>query len=177
MPLFRSLVGSGAVLPLVADYSAGVYEPRPPVRHHLNKADGRKKVVYTFAAPDELMFKALNLALQSSMEECLSPLCHSFRPRHGPRSAFRSLFMVPDLTRLACLHVDIRDFFNSIPIERLLESLPESIKRDRPLFALLSSTLLDSRVLSDDTIVEDGHKGVMAGTPLAPLLSSVFSRP
>ncbi len=175
--VYRNLVASGAVADLVRGLASGRHVPAPPVRHHLNKADGTKKVVYTFAALDELLFKGLNLALRASMEGELSPLCHSFRPNRGPRSAYRMLRGVPDLDSLACLHVDVRDFFNSIPVDRLLESLPATITADQALMGLLSATLTDQRVIADGSIVNDGHKGVMAGTPLAPLLSNLYLRP
>jgi RNA-directed DNA polymerase len=173
---YRRLVDDGVVASIVEDYASRGYAPRPPVRHHLNKADGRKKVVFTFAPEDDLLFKGLNLALQPHIEGLLSPLCHSFRPGRGPRSAYRSLLAIPDLDRLACLHVDVRDFFNSIPVERVLEALPAPVVNDRPLHRLLSMTLRDPRVISDGAVVEDAHKGVMAGTPLAPLLSNLYLR-
>jgi RNA-directed DNA polymerase len=174
---YRQLVASGAMADVVSAYAWGSYRPGPPVRHHLNKAGGKKKVVYTFAAADELLFKGLNLALRESTESELSPLCHSFRPGRGPRSAYRMLRWMPDLDRLACLHVDVRDFFNSIPVDRLLRSLPRTITGDAPLMHLLVATLSDTRVIADGSIVHDGHKGVMAGTPLAPMLSNLYLRP
>jgi RNA-directed DNA polymerase len=174
---YRNLISSGAMQHAVEDFARGRWAPSPPVRHHLNKPDGRQKVVFTFDAADELMFKALNRVLQPAVEPALSPLCHSFRPGRGPRSAYAQVFGLPALDRLASLHVDVRDYFNSIPIEQLLESLPAPVSTDRALMRALSVTLRDRLVLADGRIVEDGHKGVMAGTPLAPLLSNLYLRP
>ena len=70
-----------------------------------------------------------------------------------------------------------RDYFNSIPVEGLVESLPPTIVDDEPLHRLLVATLRDKRVLVGDREVLDSHKGVMAGTPLAPLLSNLYLRP
>jgi hypothetical protein len=173
---YRRLVSEGLLDSIVEEYASERYVPRPPVRHYLNKADGRKKVVFTFAPEDDLLFKGLNLALQAPLEACLSPLCHSFRPGRGPRSAYRTVLAIPDLDRLACLHVDVRDFFNSIPVEQLLEALPAQLINDRPLHRLLSITLRDPRAVADGEVIDDDHKGVMAGTPLAPLLSNLYLR-
>jgi hypothetical protein len=41
---------------------------------------------------------------------------------------------------------------------------------------LLAAALLDSRVERDGAIVDGGHKGVMAGTPIAPLLATLYLR-
>ena len=171
---YRRLVASGQVEQMVHDYAMGTLSPEPPVRHSLTKADGRKKIVFTFATGDELMFKALNRALPATLPGCLSPLCHSFQPGRGPRSAYRDLLAIPGLDRLACLHMDVRDYFNSIPPYRLLGALPPVIAKDGPLYSLLSSTLRDPRVLDEGCVREDDHKGVMAGTPLAPLLSNLY---
>src|SRR5260370_17701688 len=96
---------------IVDGYAAGDYLPAPPVRHHLNKANGSKKVVFTFAAPDELLFKALNRAMQRPLDGCLSPLCHSFRPQRAPRSAYAAVPSVADLPQLPSLPVTLHPSF------------------------------------------------------------------
>lgn len=176
MSEYRALVHGGEMARIVDAYATGDYAPAPPVRHHVNKANGSKKVVFTFAPPDELLFKALNQAMQRPLDECLSPLCHSFRPQRGPRSAYAAVRSVADLDQLACLHLDVRDFFNSIPVESLMQRLPDVVTRDKPLYRLLEATLGDPRVISEGMVVVDTHKGVMAGAPLAPVLSNLYLR-
>ena len=173
---YRQLVADGEVGEMVEDYAAGRLSLRPPLRRLLNKADGRKKVVFTFAPRDELMLKGLNRILQSTTAADHSRLCHSFQPGRGPRTAYRDIRRIRGLQRLHCLHLDVRDYFNSIPVEPLLASLPESITTDEPLRQLLVKMLRDQRVLSGDEQIVDTHKGVMAGTPLAPLLSNLYLR-
>jgi hypothetical protein len=173
---YRQLVADGEVGEMVGEYAAGRLVLHPPLRRLLNKADGRKKVVFTFAPRDELMLKALNRILQSTTAADHSRLCHSFQPGRGPRTAYRDIRRIRGLRRLHCLHLDVRDFFNSIPVEPLLASLPRSITDDEPLHRLLSATLRDQLVVSGDEVVVDTHKGVMAGTPLAPLLSNLYLR-
>ena len=174
---YRQLVDSGEVGEMVEDYAAGRLSLRPPLRRLLNKADGRKKVVFTFTGADELLLKALNKILQSTTAGDHSRLCHSFQPGRGPRTAYRDIRRIRGLQGLHCLHLDVRDFFNSIPVELLLASLPATINSDEPLYRLLVATLRDQRVVSGDELIVDTHKGVMAGTPLAPLLSNLYLRP
>jgi RNA-directed DNA polymerase len=174
---YRALLESGEVGRTVAKYTAGTLSLRPPRRRLLNKADGRKKVIFTFAPADELLLKALNKILQSTTAASHSPLCHSFQPGRGPRTAYRHVRTIPGLNQMCCLHVDVRDYFNSIPVDALLATLPAVIADDRPLHRLLTATLLDNRVLIGDAEAHEPHKGVMAGTPLAPLLSNLYLRP
>jgi len=174
---YRRLLASGEVGEMVEDYAGGHLTLSPPRRRLLNKADGRKKVVFTFEGADELLLKALNRVLQSTTAADHSRLCHSFQPGRGPRTAYREIRRIRGLRRMHCLHLDVRDFFNSIPIEPLIASLPPTITEDEPLHRLLLATLRDQRVLSGDDAILDTHKGVMAGTPLAPLLSNLYLRP
>lgn len=174
---YRRLVDGGEVGEAVEEYAAGRLELGPPRRRLLNKADGRKKVVFTFDGADELLLKALNGILQSTTAADHSRLCHSFQPGRGPRTAYRDIRRIRGLRRMHCLHLDVRDFFNSIPVEQLVASLPATITQDEPLYRLLVSTLRDQRVLNGEVVIVDMHKGVMAGTPLAPLLSNLYLRP
>ena len=174
---YRRLLAGGEVGEMVEEYAAGRLTLAPPHRRLLNKADGRKKVVFTFEGADELLLKALNRVLQSTTAPDHSRLCHSFQPGRGPRTAYRDIRRIRGLQRMHCLHLDVRDFFNSIPIEPLLASLPLTITEDEPLYRLLATTLRDQTVLSGDHVSVDAHKGVMAGTPLAPLLSNLYLRP
>jgi RNA-directed DNA polymerase len=177
LAVYRDLVDSGEVGEMVEEYAAGRLTLGPPARRLLNKADGRKKLVFTFAAADELFLKALNKILQATTAADHSRLCHSFQPGRGPRTAYREIRKIRGLQELHCLHLDVRDFFNSIPIEQLLASMPRTIAEDEPLFGLLTRTLREERVRWGDELVVDHHKGVMAGTPLAPLLSNLYLRP
>ncbi|MEP6753023.1 MAG: reverse transcriptase/maturase family protein [Candidatus Dormiibacterota bacterium] len=174
---YRRLADGGEVGETVEEYAAGRLALAPPHRRLLNKADGRKKVVFTFAGADELLLKGLNRILQSSTAADHSRLCHSFQPGRGPRTAYRDIRRIRGLSRMHCLHLDVSDFFNSIPVEPLIASLPATITGDEPLLRLLTTTLRDQGVLSGDELIVDTHKGVMAGTPLAPLLSNLYLRP
>jgi len=174
---YRGLVAEGEVGEMVEEYAAGRLALGPPHRRLLNKADGRKKVVFTFDGADEVLLKALNRILQPATAADHSRLCHSFQPGRGPRTAYRDIRRIRGLQRMHCLHLDVRDFFNSIPVEELVTSLPATITEDEPLHRLLVTTLRDQRVLSGDEVIVDTHKGVMAGTPLAPLLSNLYLRP
>jgi hypothetical protein len=162
---------------MLDEYARGRLSLGPPTRRLLNKADGRKKVIFTFAPPAELLLKALNRVLQVTTARDHSRVCHSFQPGRGPRTAYSDIRRIRGLRKLHCLHLDVSDYFNSIPVEPLLASLPLTITDDEPLFQLLAATLRDQWVLSGGEQVMDFHKGVMAGTPIAPLLSNLYLRP
>jgi hypothetical protein len=173
---YGELVGSGEMLAMVADYAAGRLALAPPTRRSINRSGGRRKVLFIFAPRDELFLRALNRVLQPRAADLHSRLCHSFQPGRGVRTAYNQVLGTPDLDSLACVRLDVRDYFNSISPAGALEALPGELRGDRPLVAFLERTLLDRRVVSDGVEVVDDHKGVMAGTPIAPLLSNLYLR-
>jgi hypothetical protein len=174
---YRAVVDSGRALAIASDVTTGAYTPDPPAEMRVNKADGRKKVVYQYDAHDELLFKMVNRLVQPVADGATSPHCHSFLPGRGARTAFRGLLRDADVAAKACVRLDVSDYFNSIPVRRLLAQLPETVGGDEPLRGLLTRSLTDLRVRRGSAIVRIEHKGVMAGTPLAPLLSNLYLRP
>lgn len=172
---YDRLLAAGDHLRIGADVLAGRHRPAPPVEGWLNKADGRKKRVFSYPAPDELLFRTVNRLLQPAAAEAASPWCRSFLPGGGARTSFRSLLADEDLTAKAAVRLDIRDYFNSIDVDDLLDRLPPALAAD-PVRPLLEAALRDHRVVIGGQVVDGGRKGVMAGTPLAPLLATLYLR-
>ena len=172
---YERLLEAGEHLRLGADVLAGLHRPAPPVEGWLNKADGRKKRVFQYPPADELLFRAVNRLLQPAATEAASPWCRSFLPGGGARAAFRSVLADTDLDAKAACRLDVRDYFNSIDVDDLLDRLPDPFAAG-PVRALLDAALLDRRVDCGGQVVDGGRKGVMAGTPLAPLLATLYLR-
>ena len=164
---YRELLELGVLDAATEDYASGALVMARPARRQINRSGGRKKTVYLFPPREDLFLKGLNRILQR-LTDLHSPLCHSFQPGRGVRTAYAALKQIPDLGRLSCLHVDVRDYFASIPPERMLAAVPDPLRDDGPFMALLREILCDP----------DGERrGVLAGSPLAPLLSNLYLRP
>jgi RNA-directed DNA polymerase len=172
---YRALIATGAMTEAVAAYRAGAFELRPPSRYLINRSGGRKKIIYIFPPREELFMKGLNVALQP-LAHLHSPLCHSFQSGRGVRTAYAAVRSITGLDSMSCLHLDVREYFASIPAERLLQSLPKELADDAPLLKLLREILLEPTVVVDGQLVADPRKGVLAGTPLAPLLANLYLR-
>ncbi|HUR23502.1 MAG TPA: reverse transcriptase domain-containing protein [Acidimicrobiales bacterium] len=172
---YERIIAGGDHLRMGAAVLAGLHRPAPPVEGWLNKADGRKKRVFSYPAPDELLFRTVNRLLQPAAAEAASPWCRSFLPGGGARTSFRSLLGDVDLATKAAVRLDVRDYFNSIDVDDLLARLPPALAAE-PVGQLLEAALCDPRVVSAGAVVDGGRKGVMAGTPLAPLLATLYLR-
>lgn len=173
---YERLLAEGVHLRMGADVLAGRHRPAPPAERRINKADGRKKRVFSYPAPDELLFRTVNALLQPAAAQVASPWCRSFLPGGGARTAFRALLVDTGAPAKAALRLDVRDYFNSIDPRDLLARLPEPFATG-PVRALLDAALLDDRIVrADGVTVPEARKGVMAGTPLAPLLATLYLR-
>jgi hypothetical protein len=172
---YEQMLAAGDHVRIGADVLDGRHRPAPPVEGWLNKVDGSKKRVFQYPPADELLFRTVNRLLQPAAAEAASPWCRSFLPGGGARAAFRGVLADPDLAAKAALRFDVRDYFNSIDVTDLLARLPEPWV-DGPVRALLDAALLDRRVECGGRVVDGGRKGVMAGTPLAPLLATLYLR-
>ncbi|MDP9073781.1 MAG: reverse transcriptase domain-containing protein, partial [Actinomycetota bacterium] len=172
---YERLLNQGAHLRIGAEVLAGNYRPAPPAEGWLNKADGRKKRVFRYPPPDELLFRVVNRLLQPAAMGAASPWCRSFLPGGGARSAFRAVLADRAAQDRAVLRLDVRDYFNSIDVADLLGRLPEPFTRGA-VGTLLATALLDPRVERGGSVVDGGRKGIMAGTPIAPLLATLYLR-
>ena len=170
---YERLLAAGEHRRIGAAVLAGAHRPEPPVEGWLNKADGRKKRVFQYPPADELLFRVVNHLLQPAAAEAASPWCRSFLPGGGARRAFRTVLRDPSLHDKAALRLDVRDYFNSIDVDDLLARLPFT---DGPVVSLLHAALSDRRVMRNGAVIDGGRKGVMAGTPVAPMLATLYLR-
>ncbi len=172
---YTALIETGEPARVAAAVAAGRFRPDPPTEARINRLGGRRKRVYLLSPRDELLQRVLNRALQERVADVVPASCHSFLPGRGAVSAFRSLLHEPGVDDLACVRLDVRDYFGSIDVHQLLATLPEPLARDDALVCLLEAFLLDGRVVRGGVVQEvpAGAKGVMAGTPLGPLLGDL----
>ncbi|HTJ76383.1 MAG TPA: reverse transcriptase domain-containing protein [Acidimicrobiales bacterium] len=173
---YDRLLGAGDHRRIGEDVLAGRHRPEPPAEAWVNKVDGRKKRVFQYPPADELLFRVVNRLLQPAATRAASPWCRSFLPGGGARAAFRTVLGDRDVVAKAALRLDVRDYFNSIDVVDLLVRVPAWFDGDPAVAGLLRAALLDPRVERNGVVVDGGRKGVMAGTPLAPLLATLYLR-
>lgn len=172
---YDALLSAGVHRRVGAAVLEGRYRPAPPAEAWLNKIGGRRKRLFLYPPVDELLFRVVNRLAQPTAVDAASPWCSSFLPGGGARAAFRRVLTDRDAGSKAALRLDVRDYFNSIDVHDLLAGLPEPFTTG-PMGTLLAASLLDPRVRRGGRLVDGGPKGVMAGTPLAPMLATLYLR-
>ena len=163
---YERILDAGVHLCIGAEVLGCRYRPAPPKEAWLNKAGGRKKRLFLYPPADELLFRVVNRLMQSAALVSASPWCTSFLPGGGARAAFRRVMTDGEVDGKAALRLDVRDYFNSIDVHHFFAVLPEPFTTG-PMGALLRASLLDPSIQ---------RGGVMAGTPIAPMLATLYLR-
>lgn len=146
----------------------------PPRRAAISKMHSEKKrIVYIYSPEENTVLKFLTYLLQRKYDHLFAPCLYSFRPGIGVRHAIGRLMSAKGIQKMWSYKVDISDYFNSIPIDRLLPILHEALADEPALFRFLANTLKDPLVNDGGKIVEDS-KGIMAGTPVSTFLANLY---
>lgn len=140
----------------------------------ISKLDSQKKrVVYTYPEAENMVLKLLTHLILRKYDYLFSNGLYSFRPNRTAKDAVRRITRAPDLNKMYSYKADISNYFNSVPIDKFLPMLQESLYDDKRLYFFLSSLLAESHVIEDNKIISE-EKGIMAGTPLSAFYANLY---
>lgn len=146
----------------------------PPRRSEISKmSTGKKRIVYTYARDENWVLKLLTYLLQRKYDHLFADNLYSFRPRKGVREAVTKLTHTPRLRQMWSYKVDISNYFNSIPVERLLPLLRDTLA-DEPETCGFLESLLNNPLVNDRGTLIPEEKGIMAGTPVSTFLANLY---
>ena len=133
----------------------------------------KKRTVYTYPDDANTVIKLLTHRMLCKYDHLFEKGLYSFRPGRTAKDAVRSLLKEPKLPQMYAYKVDIHDYFNSIPVEKLLPMLKEALNDDIRLYDLLTSLLLEEHVLYRGRVITE-KKGIMAGTPISSFYANLY---
>lgn len=144
-----------------------------PVRKEVNKKNtDKKRIVYSFPFEEATVFKLLAYLLHE-YDGIFSKGLFSFRRDIGVKNAITALKDV-EAEKLYTYKTDIHNYFNSIPIDKLIPVLRDTLKDDMDTAVFLEKILNNPYVISEGKKIEDPQKGIMAGTPTASFLANLY---
>ena len=169
----RKFIDEEAYLPAAENILAGGGFPLPRKKIISKMSTQKKRTVFTYPERENTVLKLLTYLLLRKYDGVFAPNLFSFRPGRTAKDALVSLLKTPGIAGMYSYKVDVSDYFNSIPVERLLPMLEKVTADDAPLYAFLS------RLLSEPKAIENGReaqmkKGIMAGTPLASFYANLY---
>ena len=150
-----------------------------PARSVISKQSSQKKrTVYTYPYAENTVLKLLTYLMLRKYDGIYSKNLFSFRPGKTAQDAVRMLLRDPSIFKKYSYKVDVSDYFNSIPVDRLLPDLESVLEDDPRLFEFLKRLLEEKYVTqrgSNERILAE-NKGIMAGTPIASFYADLYLR-
>lgn len=169
----RSFIEKAEFLPIVEQIRRG--EPFPPPKKAAisKKSTSKKRIVYIYPKKESLVLKLMTHLLLRRYDHLFCRNLYSFRAGHGVKEAVSDLTSIRDIRQMWSYKADISNYFNSIPVERLLPLLETAIPEQPELIRFLSGLLRDPMV-SDQGQLHPEEKGIMAGCPLSTFLANLY---
>lgn len=133
----------------------------------------KKRTVYTYPPDLNLTMKLLTFLTLRKYDGLFSDGLYSFRPGRNAKDAIRKLIRTRNIRQKYYYKVDIHDYFNSVPVERLLPMVREALHDDPGLYRFFEQVLTDPYVLYNGRVQEE-KKGIMAGTPLSSFFANLY---
>ncbi len=135
----------------------------------------KRRTVYLYPEPENTVLKLLNWLLLRKYDRLFSDGLYSFRPGRSAKDAIRRFVTTPGLDKMWAYKTDISNYFNSVPVDRLLPMLAETLSGDPELLVFLTRLLEEPQVLEHGTPVME-QKGSMAGTPRSAFYANLYLR-
>ena len=144
-----------------------------PTKHFINKSNSdKKRVVYAFYGSDKYLLKVL-VWLLNQYDYLFSENCYSFRKNHSVKNVCAKLRAIPYLEKKYVLKVDVHNYFNSIPVERLVKKVKDAICDDFLLQNFLVNLLTQNKAYFENKLIEE-KRGAMAGCPLGGWFANLY---
>ena len=98
---------------------------------------------------------------------------YSFRHHIGVKHAIKRITHASKIQQMWSYKADISNYFNSVPVDKMLSILSETLQEEPSVYAFLESLLRNPLVLDDGVLISE-EKGIMAGTPISTFLANLY---
>ena len=169
--MYTDYINNKKYLPIVNKIINEDFEFSIPKKISMDKIGKKKKrIVYKFNKNESILLKYINF-LTYEYDDLFSPNLYSFRKNKSVKDAIHKIQYIHNLKNMYAYKVDISNYFNSIPIDKLLNKLEKEI--DYNLYKLFKNILSSNKVIYNKMIIEE-EKGIMAGVAISAFLSNFY---
>ncbi len=145
-----------------------------PSKSIISKMSSQKKrTVFKYPYEFNMMLKLLTYLVLRKYDYLYTQSLYSFRPGVCAKDAIVSITRTRDLHSLYSYKVDVSNYFNSIPVDKLTSLLDETITDDPQLLQFMKALLCEEKVRSGNELIVE-QKGIMAGTPIASFYANLY---
>lgn len=150
----------------------GLYRPKAMRVVEIPKEDGSTRPLSIACYEDKIVQAAVSRILSAIYEPTFLEGSYGYRPKRNAHDAIKALHAgIWKNWRGAIIEIDLRQYFNSIPQEKLLEIIAMKIKDSR--FMSLIKFLLRAPTMADGEM-KTNLLGVPQGSIISPVLSNIF---
>lgn len=146
----------------------------PPRKKEISKmSSSKKRIVYTYAEDENRVLKLLTYLLQRKYDHLFAGNLYSFRPGRSVRDAVTRLTRTHNVGNMWSYKVDISNYFNSVPVDKLLPLLKVVLGDEPGVYGFLKSLLTNPLAEYCGKLISE-EKGIMAGTPISTFLANIY---
>lgn len=156
---------------LVIHLLEGTYRPGAIRRVWIPKAGGGQRGLGIPDVIDRMVQEAVRRVLEPLYEPTFHPSSHGFRPGRSCQTAIAEAVGHVDEGYEWVVDIDLKQFFDRVPHQRLLARLAQRVSDKRVLG--LIGRWLKAEVVMPDGVRVSSEQGTPQGGPLSPLLSNI----
>jgi len=169
---YQKFINNKEYMDIAEQIKDEIYEFSLPKKVLIGKmGKSKKRTVYIYQEKENYILKMISFLLYQ-YDDLFSPNLYSFRKKIGVKKAIRTIIETKNFNKKYAYKVDIKNYFNSIPIVRLLPDLKEDLE-DEKLYSLIEKLLLNPNVRFGDDIISE-EKGIMAGVPISSFFANYY---
>lgn len=137
----RGFIDTEKYLPVCRRLQDGTPFPLPQKSIISKMSTQKKRTVYTYPHAENTVLKLLTYLLLRRYDSLFCDNLFSFRPGKSAKTALHKLQRIPGLSHKYSYKVDVSNYFNSIPVEKLLPELARVTADDPALYSFLKALL------------------------------------
>ena len=145
-----------------------------PSKAVISKMSSKKKrTVYKYPYNFNMLLKLLTYLTLRKYDHIYTSSLYSFRPGVCAKDAIMAIFHTKNIRNMYSYKIDVSDYFNSIPVDKMCDALDKTVTDDDKLLSFMKALLQEERVRSGEDIITE-QKGIMAGTPIASFYANLY---
>ena len=133
----------------------------------------KKRTVYKYPYNFNMLLKLLTYLTLRKYDHIYTSSLYSFRPGVCAKDAIMAIFHTKNIRNMYSYKIDVSDYFNSIPVNKMCDALDKTVTDDDKLLSFMKALLQEERVRSGEDIITE-QKGIMAGTPIASFYANLY---
>ena len=149
----------------------GTYEPGIVKSYEITNGKGKRRTIHILNSIDRFITSLIAAKLRECYEKKFKDYSYAYQRNKGITVAVEQAKNYIEAGNKIIVKIDIKNFFDCISIEKLLDILSADIN-DTAVLTLIRKYLYCT--CSADGVLERKNKGVLQGNPMSPILSNIY---